>query len=294
MKLSLGPPLFFWPRQRVLDFYAQAADWPVEVIHLGETVCARRRELRPEDWVALGRELKQAGKEVVLSTQALIESEADLRVLRRICSNGEFAVEAGDQSAIEVLQAAGLPFMSGPSVNIYNAQTLRILARAGLRRWCMPVELSRDTLAAILEQARETELDVETEVFAWGHLPLAWSARCFTARHHGNPKDQCGFVCQEYPGGLPVRSQESRELFTLNGIQTLSGARYDLLPELADMRRMGVSLVRISPEDTDMAAVVADFDRARRGEVVERDPLALRDVTGCNGYWHGAPGMQHL
>ncbi len=294
MRLSLGPLLFFWPRERLLDFYSQAADWPVDIIYLGETVCARRREMKPDDWLGLARELEQAGKSVVLSTQALIESEADLRQLRRIVHNDEFLVEANDQSAIQLLSERGQPYVAGPSVNIYNARTLQLLQRHGMSRWCMPVELSRDTLAGILDDPSISESAVETEVFAWGHLPLAWSARCFTARHHGLPKDQCEFVCQQYPGGLPMRSQESRDVFTLNGIQTMSGTRYNLLPEVADMQRMGVSVARISPEDTDMEAVVRDFDRARNGETVERDPLALREVTDCNGYWYGGAGMDRV
>ena len=36
---------------------------------------------------------------------------------------------------------------------------------------------------------------METEVLAFGRLPLAVSARCFTARAHNLPKDQCDFRC---------------------------------------------------------------------------------------------------
>ena len=52
MKLSLGPLQYFWPRDRVLAFYRDAGDWPLDVIYLGETVCSKRRELRSRDWVA--------------------------------------------------------------------------------------------------------------------------------------------------------------------------------------------------------------------------------------------------
>ena len=60
------------------------------------------------DWLALAREMASAGKEVTLATQALIQSEADLRLLRKVAESGEFVVEAGDVSAIALLeQAAG-------------------------------------------------------------------------------------------------------------------------------------------------------------------------------------------
>ncbi|MCX8017546.1 MAG: U32 family peptidase, partial [Rhodocyclaceae bacterium] len=52
MKLALGPLLFYWPRQQVMDFYAAMAELPVDVVYLGEAVCSRRHELRLDDWLA--------------------------------------------------------------------------------------------------------------------------------------------------------------------------------------------------------------------------------------------------
>jgi len=291
MQLSLGPLQWLWRRNKVFSFYETAADWPVEIVCLGETVCARRREMKLPDWIDLGRDLRSAGKTVVLSTQVLIESEADLRALRRVCDNGEFPVEANDQSALELVTRNQWPFITGPAVNIYNAATLMFLQDQGLKRWCLPLELSRNTLASIQDESASKGCVVPVEVFAWGYMPLAWSARCFTARHHGKPKDQCEFVCKQYPTGLPLRSQETREVFTLNGIQTMSGTRYNLLSEMERMQQMGVAVVRLSPEDEGMAEVVRQFDRARRGEPEVTDPLAMRDATDCNGYWFGRPGM---
>lgn len=70
MKLSLGPLQYFWPRERTLAFYRDAARWPVDIIYLGETVCSKRRELGTRDWIALGAELTESGKQVVLSSRA--------------------------------------------------------------------------------------------------------------------------------------------------------------------------------------------------------------------------------
>ena len=36
MKLSLGPILFFWQKEALLEFYAAMLDTPVDTIYLGE------------------------------------------------------------------------------------------------------------------------------------------------------------------------------------------------------------------------------------------------------------------
>ena len=291
LQLSLGPILWFWSRRSVFEFYGEVADWPVDTVYLGETVCSRRRELKPDDWLGLARDLAQCGKRVVLSTLTLIESEADLRTLRKICGQQEFLVEANDQSALQLAIRNDLPFVTGPSLNIYNTATLTLLAERGLRGWCLPVELSRTTLERMIAESATAGLGLPVEVFAWGFLPLAWSSRCFTARHYNLPKDNCEFRCLQHPDGLTLRSRESQELFRLNGISTLSGARYDLMRELPDMAAMGVSSVRLSPEYQGMAEVVARFDEVRRGLVPETDPLQLVEAPPCDGYWYGKPGM---
>ncbi|WP_240609784.1 U32 family peptidase [Billgrantia endophytica] len=293
LQLSLGPVLFYWTRQRYADFYRDAADWPVEIVTLGETVCSRRRDMKLGDWLGIGRELAEGGKQVVLSSQTLIESEADLRDLRKLCDNGEFLVEANDQSALQCLSAAGLPFVAGAALNLYNPASIGVMARAGMQRWHAPVEMSRVDLSRLLDDCRAEGLEAPCEVFAYGHLPLAWSSRCFTARRHQKPKDRCQFVCQKHPEGLALRSQESREVFTLNGIQTLSGACQDLRHEVADMAAMGIAVARLSPRSEGMADIVTAFDAARRGELAPPGPLSLVEADICDGYWHGRPGMDN-
>ena len=202
MKLSLGPILYYWERERVLDFYAQAAGWPMDIVYLGEAVCSKRRALRPDDWLEIAGSLAQAGKEVVLTTLALIEAESELGALRRAVANGRFPIEANDSAALNMLSAAGATrFVAGPYLNVYNGETLKLLHELGAFRWVLPAELSRDMLAAL--QARRPH-GMETEVQVFGRLPLALSARCFTARAHHLPKDECEFRCRDYPDGLPL------------------------------------------------------------------------------------------
>ena len=103
MKLSLGPLLYFWPKQTVESFYQQAINSDADVIYLGETVCSKRRELKTRDWIALAKELNGQGKEIVLSSMALLEAPSEVKVLKQLCENGEFSVEANDVGAIQLL-----------------------------------------------------------------------------------------------------------------------------------------------------------------------------------------------
>src|SRR5690606_41750833 len=84
MKLALGPLLYYWPHQSVLDFYADMAEAPLDAVYLGETVCSRRHELRLEDWLEDGKVLAAAGKAEMMSNQGLIDYKSDLQVQRRI------------------------------------------------------------------------------------------------------------------------------------------------------------------------------------------------------------------
>ena len=290
MKLSLGPLLYYWPRDTMLDFYAQAARWPVDIVYLGETVCSRRHEFRTDDWLKTAEMLADAGKEVVLSTQALIESESDLKTLRRLADNGRFLIEANDMGAVGLM--AGRPFVAGLHINTYNPQTLQILAEAGAARWVMPLEMSRDMLAELL--AQDTS-GLETEVFAYGRMPLAFSARCFTARRHNLPKDNCQFRCIENPYGMTLKTREGQSFLALNGTQTQSASVYSLLAALESMSGL-VDVLRISPQPDNTGEVVALFrtalDGASAPQQAAHELAPLLPEPPCDGYWHGRAGIE--
>jgi collagenase-like PrtC family protease len=293
MKLSIGPIQYFWERQRVLDFYERLGSSVAEIVYLGEVVCSKRRLIKLDDWLAIGRDLQQSGKEVILSSLTLLEAASEVGALRKICSNDEFMVEANDVTAIQMLNRGGRDFVTGPGVNIYNHRTLGLLARKGLKRWVLPVELGLDDLANLQQHRPE---GVETEVFAYGRLPLAYSARCYTARSHNLPKDDCRFKCLDYPDGRMLKTQEEQEFLVLNGIQTQSALSHQVLGHLVALDALGVDVIRISPQYESTMRIIEIFDQARKGadpadlteELAGLSPLGL-----CNGYLLKQAGMEY-
>lgn len=292
-RLALGPIPYYWPKQQVDDFYAMVADSPADIVYLGETICAKRNQVRFEDWLEIAASLTAAGKEVVLSTLALLEAESELKRLRAICGQEDYLVEANDLGAVQLLR--GKPFAVGHSVNVYNHRTLALLAADGCKRWVLPVELTREALAAM--QARRPA-GMETEVFAYGRLPLAYSARCFTARARDLPKDDCRDACIDDPDGMVVDTQDDNRFLALNGIQTQSARTMNLLPALDDLRALDVDILRVSPQSQYTGEVLALFHKVRAGALAPGaagEALAALMPTGpCDGYWHGGAGMDAL
>ncbi len=287
MKFSLGPVQYFWPKDQMLQFYREVADSDFDIVYLGETVCSKRRELKFDDYFAIAKTLHEAGKQVCLSSMTLYEAPGELRELRKYIDNGEFLVEANDVGAISMLQEKNLPFVAGAAINCYNQHTLRKLISMGLSRWVMPVELSGQWLAEILSQSVIADIRCcfNTEVFAFGHLPLAWSGRCFTARSENRSKDQCELCCINYPAGREVKSQDGKNVFVLNGIQTQSGFRYNLVNQLNTMADT-VDIVRLSPQVEGTFDWLAKFKANINGTA----PQQL-SVTDSNGYWLNLAGM---
>ncbi|AJI82150.1 U32 family peptidase [Yersinia enterocolitica] len=289
MKYALGAVLYYWPKTDIETFYQAAASSSADIIYLGENVCTKRREMKVGDWLALAKDVAASGKQVVISTLALLQAPSELNELKRYVENGEFLLEANDLGAVNMAADRGLPFVAGHALNCYNAYTLRILHRQGMMRWCMPVELSRDWLANVLQQCEELGFrdKFEVEVLSYGHLPLAYSARCFTARSEDRAKDECETCCIKYPQGRKVLSQEDQQVFILNGIQTQSGYCYNLGNDLISMQGL-VDIVRLSPQGMETLDVIDQF----RANELGLNPLTLADKADCNGYWRRLAGLE--
>ena len=273
----------------MLDFYAGIADCPVDIVYVGETVCSKRREFRHRDWLDVANRLRTAGKEVVFSSLALIEAQSEIGYLRRLCDDGNLLIEANDMTAVQLL-AGTAPFVAGPTLNITNKRSLARLIPLGLQRWVAPVELTQSMyreIRASLDSA------IEFELFTWGRLPLAYSARCYTARAHQVNKDDCENCCIQYPDGMTLHTREDEEFLMINGVQTMSAKTFYRFSDGSDINV--ANILRVSPQVRGTEAVIHLLDAMRRGDIDSADAMsALGEYvpTGmCNGYWHGMAGM---
>lgn len=294
-ELTVGPVQYHWPRETLLRFYADLADAPVDQVVLGEVVCSRRRDIKPADWLALARELQQAGKRVWLGTLALIETEAELRAVRGMVDLLDVGIEANDAAAVRLAWHAGRPWRIGLHVNVYSAPALAEYVEMGAVAWVPPVELDIDAIGQIMQSAPPS---LEAEVSAFGRLPLALSARCFTARHHGVQKDHCGFICQNDPDGLTMQSQEGQAFLAINGIQTQSAAVQCWLGHLPALANAGVRSLRLLPcsrDFTDVIRLHRDVMGGTLSASAALDALQTLALPGplADGYAHRrTPGLQ--
>jgi O2-independent ubiquinone biosynthesis protein UbiV len=290
-KLTLGPVLFNWSPDKWRDFYLRIADEsPVDVVYLGEVVCAKRLPFFAPCLPDVVERLERAGKDVVFSTLALVMSNRESGLIRDLVSDDRL-IEANDISAVSRL--AGRNHVIGPYINAYNESTLQLLMRRGAVRACLNCELP---LASIRLLARSA-MPLEVQVF--GRAPLAISARCYHARAENLHKDGCRFVCDRDPDGLDVETIEGQPFLAVNGVQTLSHSCISLAGHLRELVDLGIRFFRLSPHSVDMIEVARRFRDVLDGRRTAADAnRALQALVGrmqlSDGFYRGLAGATTL
>jgi collagenase-like PrtC family protease len=288
--LSLGPVPYLWDGPKWRDFYFRIADEaPVSHVTLGEIVCSKRLHFTEPFAADVIERLEAAGKRVHLASLAMVTLERESRHVRAMAADSLWPVEAGDLSALHVLN--GRPHTIGPLVNVYNAATARLLSSRGAFSICLPPELPMASVAEIIKGAPDTDF----EIFAFGRMPLAISARCAHARSKGLTKDNCQFICANDPDGLPVHTLARQPFLALNGVQTVSFTCQALIGELDELSAIGVRRIRLSPQDCDMVAVAQAHQDVLSGQIDGEEGLArLRTIYPgvplSNGFFHDQAG----
>jgi O2-independent ubiquinone biosynthesis protein UbiV len=295
LNLTVGPILFHWPQQTLVDFYARLADEaPVDHVVVGEVVCSKRLPFYEDALPGVIERLQGAGKRVSLTSLALPTLARERSAARDLFASG-IDVELSDLSALG--QAGEGGFSIGPLINVYNEATLGFLARKGARSVCLPPELPLASVKTLAEAGRALGLNVE--VWGYGRAPLAISARCYHARVRGLSKDSCQFACGADPDGLDVRTIDGRDFLAVNGVQTLGHAYIDLIGDLATVAEAGVKSVRLSPHSGDFVGTTQDFRAASEGrlepaEAVARARARAPGATFSHGFLLGDYGAQPL
>ena len=290
-KLTLGPLLFNWAPEQKRDFYYKIADEaPVDIVYLGEIVCAKRLPVFLSYLDSIITRLQNSGKEVVLSTLALSMTEQDLQIIKDLTKKTVLMVEANDLSCTSLLEHK--PHCVGPFVNIYNEDALSFLAKKNAIRVTLPYELPS---TSINELASQKIVDLEVQVF--GRTPLAISARCNHARAYDLHKSNCELICQQDPDGMTIKTLDNTPFLALNGLQTLSYTYTNLLNELSELQEMGVEYFRLSPHNTDMVGIAQLFrdvldQRLDTNEANAKLQKLLPNATFSNGFYHGKEGHE--
>ena len=89
-RLVLGPMLFNRPPATLHDLYARIADeTDIDVVHLGEVVCAKRMPFIDPHLPAIVDRLRRAGKQVVISTLALVQGARETAGRYRAVIDGQ-------------------------------------------------------------------------------------------------------------------------------------------------------------------------------------------------------------
>ncbi|MBZ8133055.1 U32 family peptidase [Afifella sp. IM 167] len=285
--LTLGPVLFNWPADSWSDFYARIADEAeVDRVFLGEVVCSKRSPFYEDRILEAAERLQKAGKEVYLSSLVLVTLPRERKAMKELAEGAELPLEVNDLTMMRYLEA-GKAFAVGPLVNVYNEGTLAWLAGRGARLVCLPPELPIGSVASLAAAGGKAGID--TEVWAFGRVPLAISGRCYHARIHGLSKDSCQFVCGEDADGLKVETMDGEDFLAVNGVQTMSFTHASVLGDLEALEAAGVTSFRLSPHDCDMVEVARLFrarldGRLEAGAAMERLGALLPEARFSNGF----------
>lgn len=93
-----------------------------------------------------------------------------------------------------------------------------------------------------------------------------------------------------------MNTREGQPFLTINGIQTMSYGSQCLLPHHADMAAIGVNILRLSPQLTDMPRIIELHRAVLDGQTTLDEALpelaSLATGTPVDGYWLGKPGIE--
>lgn len=295
-QLTLGPIAYHWLEESKRDFYARIADEaPIDTVYLGEVICSKRAPFFERDLQSTVDRLQCGGKKVVLSSLAEVMLARERKATADLCEIEDLEIEINNAAGLHA--RGGRPHRVGPFLNAYNEMTIEWMVSRGATHICLPSELPRSSIEMAAESALRLGAVVEVQVF--GRASLAVSARCYHARAHGRHKDNCQFVCEVDPDGMPIATLDGRPFLRVNGIQTQSESYICLLNEVPALVRMGVSSLRLMPQVVNMVGVAKIFrdrldNRIGLSEAVDLLAETCGNTRFSNGFFHHTSGMNYV
>jgi len=294
--LTLGPILYHWSAEEKRDFYARIADEAlVNTVYVGEVICSKRAPFFEHELPATIERLQRGGKQVVLSSLAEVILKRERAMTAALFEAQDHEVEINNNAGL--YHAGGKPHRIGPLLNVYNDRTLRFLAAKGATHFTLPTELPRQAVRLLTAAATDVGAGIEVQVF--GRASLALSAHCYHARAYGRTRDNCQFVCETHPDGMPLKTLAGQDFLAINGIQTLSQSYLNLADRIEELQEFGVGHFRLMPQRVDMVAVANIFAARIHGSIgageAEAKLLALKlPAPFANGFWHGVAGERRV
>lgn len=293
MKITLGPIPFLWDKERILSFYKEIADSPASVVYIGEVVCSKRSVLGIKTLSAIAQILKNAGKEVVISTYGLATNKEELDFIESL-KELPFPVEANNPGTLNIFSNGKRNLIGGPHLAVYNAPTAQFFHNTGINRLVLMPELDRTAIESISHSIPSCE----KEIIGFGNLPLAFSWRCYTARAVNLSKSNCAIVCKNYPDGMPLETMDGMSLFNINGTQLISSKKVCMVEQMDVIRKLGIEYIRIIPQMQNTTDIIDLFYKVAEGHLSPQEALETLKLYApegiSNGWFYGKPGWEYV
>ncbi len=285
MRISVGPAPSHWGEVKLRAFYKELTDCPVDDVYVGETGCPERSCFSHRLVDDICEQLTRAGKIVYASSFVLVNNDKHHRIFRDL-AQCVGRIEANSPAFLRLAQQ--YPTVGGMFLNICNSAAARVAAKTMIERIVLPCELALESIALITKH-----FDVATEIVVHGHVPIAMSITCPTARCFGREQRNCGKVCQQRPHGIVLKAGD-QPMFRIEGPRTLSATTYCLVEHLMELAEAGVETVRILPQWDQTPRIVHIYRNVldhRKSPGQARVELEVISSEGlCNGWFFNRAG----
>lgn len=244
MKLVIDSVPFNWSKEATLAFYQNAVHLPADTFVIGNTLCASHSALDWQEWRTIGKNLVEAGKQVIYSSMAFHKSQISVTRLHKIVTASETKLEIGSNFMLLMRRDNGVrtAFCTARSLDISNQYRAQQLLNSGAM--FVPIYASTDLLFLLrnIDKFRCNQ-DVEFDVLIHGDMTLEGLPECqYNISDAGKAPEE-----MDCPAGNMVATWQK---------QRPQPEVFDLAQHIPALIEAGVRYFRIKPTQHDMQAIV--------------------------------------